>query len=294
MRRALALLLLLLALTPLPAPGEEACPPRTYESFDHRAYFAYESDSLKYKIETFNIHGIRCFLTKVWVQDPEHQIRKATSTWGKDIQLPKKMAMTVPGAALAINGSGYWSPVYPDVPDHYPGQVSDYYYTPWGSLTVTDGEVLRNLTEIPYVGLTLERDGLVMYTGARTEEVLARSPSQTWSFRELCPLQMKGEILTPTDWEFARRKARRTVIGRVDRNNYLILSVSNDGGLGLTLHEVNNFFQKYFELEWLFNLDGGPSSALLARKKGARSMRLIMGGKAKDIDVLVFTEQGGN
>ena len=284
----LILFLLLFSLS-VPALGEDPLPPRVYE-FSHRAYYAYDSESLQIKIETFVIHGVRCFLTKVWVQEPEKQIRKATSAWKQDIRLPKKMASSVPGAILAINGSGYWNPTYQDVPDSYPGEVSDYFYTPWGSLTVTDGTVLRELPDIPYVGLTLEEGGLKMYTGESTGDVLRNNPLQTWSFRDLCPLQQGGEVLTPEDWSFAKKKARRTVLGRVDRNNYLILSVSNDGDTGLTLHEVNSFFQKHFELEWLYNLDGGPSSALLARKKGARSMRLIMGGKAKDIDVMVFTE----
>ena len=81
------------------------------------------------------------------------------------------------------------------------------------------------------------------------------------------------------------------MICRVDRNNYLILSVTTeDGGTGITLHDVNNFFQKYFELEWLYNLDGGPSSALLARKYGKKKMNTVMGGSAKDVDIMAFTE----
>lgn len=285
----LACLLCLACLLPEAARGEEALPPREYE-FDHKAYFSYDSDSLKYKIETFHIHGIRCYLTKVWMRDPGKQIRKATAAWKENIQLPKKMASQIPDAALAINGSGYVSPTYPWIPENYPGTNADYYYTPLGSLTVTDGEVFRNLEGVPYYGLTLEADGLHMYVGEENGTVLAANPTQTWSFYVQCPMQRGGEILTPEDWDFAGRKARRTVIGRVDRNNYLILSVTNEDGLGLTLHEVNAFFQKYFELEWLYDLDGGPSSALLARKRGRKAMRTIMGGAAKDADVMVFVE----
>jgi len=286
--RRLWIWLMCLAILPLCAGAEEPLPVREY-TFDHRAYRSYDSETLKYKMETFNVHGVRCFLTKVWMADPGKQIRKATADWRKNIQYPKAMTETIPGAALAINGSGYWSPVYPDVPEEYPGQVSDYYYTPWGTLTVTDGKIFRKL-ELPFYGLTLEADGLHMYNGVDPEEVLRAEPIQTWSFRNLCPLQENGQVLTPSDWHFAEVKARRTVIGRVDRNNYLLFSVSAEGGLGLTLHEVNSFFQKHFEVEWLFNLDGGPSSALIARKKDAKKMVRVMGGKAKDIDVMAFTE----
>ena len=210
--------------------------------------------------------------------------------WKKDILRPYDLAQTIPEAGLIINGSGYVSPVYPWIPEDYPGTGKDYYYTPLGSLTVTDGEVFRNLDGIPYTGLTLEEDGLHMYVGAENEAVLAADPIQTWSFYVECPMQMNGEILTPEDWEFAGKKARRTVIGRADRNNYVLLSVSHEGGIGLTLHEVNEFFREHFELEWLYNLDGGPSSALLARKKGNKRMKTIMGGGARDADIMAFIE----
>ena len=283
-------LFLCLLMLPLAALGEEVYPPRTYESFKHKAYRSYQSDTLKYTVETFLLSKVRCYLTKIWVQDPARQIRKATAVWGKNLQKPKKIAEQIPEAALVINGSGFWSPQYPDVPENYFGEVSDYYYTPWGSLTVTDGTVFRSLELIPYSGLTLEADGLHMYVGADPVDVLAAGPLQTWSFRDLCPIQLNGEILTPEDWEFAAKRAQRTVIGRVDRNNYLILSVTKEGGPGLSLHRINEFFQKYFELEWLYNLDGGPSSALLARKKGRTRIGTLLGGGTKVTDIMAFIE----
>ena len=289
MKKIFCLFLCLLML-PLSSLSEEICPPRTYDSFKHKAYRSYDSDTLKYTVETFLLSKVRCYLTKIWVQDPARQIRKATADWEKNLQKPKKMAEQIPEAALVINGSGYWSPQYPDVPGPYLGNVEDYYYTPWGSLTVTDGTVYRNLELLPYSGLTLEADGLHMYTGEDTETVLAANPIQTWCFRDLCPMQRNGEILTPADWEFAGKRAPRTVIGRVDRNNYLILSVTKEGGPGLSLHRINEFFQKYFELEWLYNLDGGPSSALLTRKKGRTRIGTVMGGGAKDVDIMAFIE----
>lgn len=289
MKRIRSLLLAFCLLLPAFAAGEEALPVREY-AFNHRAYRSYDSETLKYKMETFLIRGVRCYLTKVWVRDPARQIRKATAKWKEDIQKPKDLVKAIPEAMLYINGSGYWSPAYPDVPEHYPGEVSDYYYTPWGSLTVTDGEVFRNLEELPYYGLTLEADGLKMYTGTPTAEVLAANPLQTWSFREASPMQRNGENLLPEEWKFAQTKAIRTVIGRADRNNYLILTVTNEGDRGLDLYDVNSFFTKWFDLEWVYNLDGGPSSALYARRKGARRLVRIMGGNARDVDIMAFTE----
>ena len=90
MKRLICLLLCLMAL-PLWAGGEEVFPPREYE-FTHKAYRQYDSTTLKYKMETFKIQGVRCYLTKVWLWDPGKQIRKVTSEWRKNIMLPRHMA----------------------------------------------------------------------------------------------------------------------------------------------------------------------------------------------------------
>lgn len=271
---------------------ELVCPMREYD-FSGNVKRTYDSPSLKYSVESFRYEGVLCYLSKIWVQDPGRQIRKATSEWKKNIKLPVHIAEQIPEAALVINGSGYVSPTYPWIPEDYPGQNKDYYYTPLGSLTVTDGEILRNLDGVPYFGLTLEKDGLHMYTEEDNEIVLAAHPSQTWSFYVECPMIRNNKVITPEGWSFAGRKAKRTVIGRVDRNNYLILSVSDDGGLGLTLQDVNRFFLKHFEMEWLYNLDGGPSSALLCRARNRKKLTTIMGGKAKDADIMAFSELPG-
>ena len=290
--KILIFVMLCALLLPMAAFGAETevLPPRTY-AFEQKAYRIYESETLYFRMENIKVNGVRCYLTKVWMKNPARQIRKVTAAWEKNVMLPRHMAEKIPEAALIINGSGFWSKKYPDVPEEYPGKVSDYYNTPWGSLTVTDGAVYRNLEGLKYCGLTLEADGLHMYTGEDNEKVLAANPTQTWCFRDLCPMQRNGEVLTPEEWPFAETKARRTVIGRMDRNNYLILSVTNEGGFGLSLYQVNDFFLENFEgLEWLYNLDGGPSSALLIRKQGSSRLKTVMGGGAKDVDIMAFTE----
>ena len=268
---------------------QEICPPREY-AFAGAVKRTYDSPSLKYTVESFRLEKVLCYLSKIWVRDPGQQIKKGTAEWRKNIMLPVHMAKQIPEAALVINGSGYVSPTYPWIPEDYPGEGKDYFYTPLGSLTVTDGEVFRNLEGIAYYGLTLEKDGLHMYVGEDNEAVLAAEPVQTWSFYVECPMIRNNEVITPEEWPFAGRKARRTVIGRVDRNNYLILSVTNEGGNGLTLESVNQFFLEYFDLEWLYDLDGGPSSALLCRARDAKKLTTIMGGKAKDADIMAFVE----
>lgn len=292
MKRRVCLLLCLL-LFPLAAPAEEE-PAFFFSDVEAdrlgKITRTYDSPTLKYTVESFTMSGERCFLTRIWVKDPARQIRKVTSDWKKNLKFPKVMAEKIPDAALVINGSGYVSPQYPEIPDNYPGESKDYFYTPLGSVTVTDGEVFRNLEGVPYTGLTLEAEGLQMYTGADNAEVLAADPLQTWSFYVECPMLRDNEDLLPEEWPFADRRASRTVIARLDKHNYLILSADSGKKGGITLRRAVVFFQANFRAEWVYNLDGGPSSALICRKRGQKKMRAVMGGGAKDADIMVFTE----
>ena len=248
----------------------------------------HDSPTLKFTVERFIMESEKCFLTRIWVQDPSRQIRKATADWEKNIMQPANIAKKISDVQLAVNGSGFVSPQYPEIPDNYPGSSEDYYYTPLGSLTITGGEVFRKLEGIPYYGLALDADGLQMYTGADNEEVLATEPSQTWSFYTGCPMLRNNEDLLPKEWKFADNKASRTIIARVNRNNYLILTVTKSKGKGLSLRRAEKFFLANFNTEWVYNLDGGLSFALLLREKN--KIKRLAGGYAKVVDVMGFTE----
>ena len=296
MKKFLCLLLIAVCLLggTVCAGGEEAYeifPPAEYSFVAPKLITEYDSETLKYTVEKLAINETRCYLCKVWVQDPYRQISKETAPWGEELELPLTMTQRHPEAALAVNGSGYVSPVFPWIPENYPGTNPDYYYTPLGSLTVTNGEVFRNLEGVPYYGLTLEKEGLQMYVEADNEAVLAREPLQTWSFYIECPLIRVNEDILPEVWDFAERHAMRTVIARTDRNNYLLLTVTKEGRYGLTLRDVNAFLLDNFDrIEWAYDLDGGPSSALIYRKKDAKKFRLLWGGESKDTDILFFRE----
>ena len=286
-----ALAVILLGMAGWAGRAEEEALPRMTYAFEKKTVRSYESDSLAYTVERFKMGGTVCYLSKIWVRDPARQIRKATSDWKKNIKRPVHIVEEIPEAALVINGSGYVSPVYPWIPEDYPGESKDYYYTPLGSLTVTHGETMRNLAGVAYTGLTLEADGLHLYREEDNEAVLARQPLETWSFYVECPISVNNEDVLPEEWEFADREARRTVIARVNRNNYLILTVTNEGRNGLSLRRVSQFFRERFDTEWVYNLDGGPSSVLMCRNRGKKKLVTLMGGKAKDVDVMAFTEE---
>lgn len=291
-RRLLCLALCLALCVPEAALAEE---PSSFfgdaEAGKHgRIIRTYDSPTLKFTVDRFLMDKEICYLSRIWVQEPERQIRKATSDWHKNVKAPVQIVKQIGEAALAVNGSGFVSPLYPEIPENYPGKSRDYYYTPLGSLTVTDGEVFRNLEGVAYYGLTLDGDGLQMYVDADNGEVLSTDPVQTWSFYTGCPMIRGNEDILPAEWAFADRRAARTIIGRVDRNNYLILTVTRDRGKGISLRSASAFFRENFRTEWVYNLDGGPSYALMCRKKrDGKLAKLSMGG-ARIVDIMAFTE----
>lgn len=281
MKRLLSLLMILpLLLSLSPAKGEEM----------GDTVFAYDSETLRFSIEYLVYGKATCYLTQVWMADPGKQIRKATATWEKDLAYPSEMAKQIPGAALCINGSGYVSPVFPGIPDDYPGTSADYYYTPLGSLTITDGEVFRNLPGVAYYGITLETDGLHLYNGVENEAVLQADPSQTWSFYTRCPLVIDHVNQVDTTWSFAKARAMRTMIARLDSGDYVLLTVTNKTSPGLTLMDAVALLQARFDPLWVYNLDGGPSAALLARRKNSQVMQTLFGNGSKDADAMIFIE----
>lgn len=295
MKKRWAALALLCCLLFPGARGEEL---PAYIVTDRSTHTVYDTETLKYTIEKCTLVNRSadsgktvktvCYVTKVWVQEPARQIRKAISPWHEAIWKAENLAKQIDGAALVINGSGYVSKRYPEIPDNYPGVSADYYCTPLGSIAVVNGEVKRNLEGVPYYGLTLEEDGLHMYVGADNEEVLARRPIQTWSFYERCPLSLDGADILDHDWPFANRRAARTVIARLtEENTYLILTTHSGG---LTLPEVNAFLLGEYDTAWIYNLDGGPSSALMRRKQGSKTLKALHPAGQRIVDVMGFIE----
>ena len=283
MRRLAALLAALLLAAPALAEPAVVLP-------GSKLIRSYESETLNYTIERFLLDGVTCYLTRITMADPGRQIRKATAKWRRDVRVPSEIAKRLDSLpALVINGSGYVSPTYPEIPDNYPGTSADYYYTPLGSLTVVDGEVYRNLEGVPFYGLTLEADGLHMYAGADNEDVLARQPIQTWSFYEGCPMAENGVDILDHAWPFANRRAIRTILCKLpEENTYLILTATSSHGL--TLVEANDFLLAEFSPEWIYDLDGGPSSALFRRLEGKKKLKLIYGAGQRIVDVMGFVE----
>ena len=281
-----------LDVTDLGSADQPVFPPEEYE-FSKRVYTRYESETLIYTIESFTLDSIPVLLTKLWVRDPQRQIRKANAPWGESLANPLNLAREIPGTVLATNASGYITKQYPDIPETYPGDPSDYFFTTLGSLVITEGEVLRCLDGVPFYGLALSADGITLYRGADNDMVLATSPLQTWAFFENCAMMENGEDLLPEkgSWRMAKEQHPRTVLARVNRNNYLMLHVPNrEDSWGLTLYRVNLFFQKNFKTEWVYNLDGGYSSTLILRDEKTGRLKKLAPNRQPVAAILCLTE----
>ena len=249
------------------------------------------SDTLIWRIGETKVDKATVYVTTVWMADPGSQIGKATADWEQNVLPTAEIAARAPEASLIINASGYVTRVYKEIPDNYPGTSSDYYFTPLGSITVTDGEVFRCLEGVPYYGLTLNTDGLRLHVGDDPEAVLADKPSQTWSFYVECPVIRDHQSILDPAWRFTNTKAMRTVIAKIDANNYVILTVTSKGG-GLTMARVVEFLLAAFDPEWAYNLDGGPSSALMYRDEEGKLQTVWKKGQA-NADIMTFSELAG-
>ncbi len=247
----------------------------------------HQSDTLWWRIERMWVRGVPSYVVKVCMVEPGRQIGKAASDWRENTMPLEKLAERAGDASLIINGSGYVNRVYSWIPENYPGANEDYFCTPLGSVTVTDGQVQRHLEGVPYYGLTLNADGLRMHVGEAPEQVLAQQPSQTWSFYVECPVILDHASILDPDWRFTNRKAMRNIICKMDENNYLILIVTGENG-GLTMQQCVDFLMERYDPEWAYNLDGGPSAGLMYRK-GEEWVTVWPSGQ-DNVDAMTFSE----
>lgn len=283
------LFLCCLMLLAAPAMAQEVLPPYEY-TFSGEPVVSHDSPSLRWQIEQFTHQEAACFLTKVWMQDPGRQIGKATADWEQNVLDTAVIAARAPQASLLINASGYVTRVYRWIPDNYPGANEDYYNTPLGSLTVTNGQLYRCLSGVPYYGLTLNTDGLRLHVGDDPASVWADQPSQTWSFYVECPIIRDHQSILDPEWRFTNTPAMRTIIAKMDQNNYLILTVTR-GKRGLTMQQCVDFLMDQFDPQWAYNLDGGPSSALMYRDEN-RQLHAVWENGQENADIMTFSELG--
>jgi exopolysaccharide biosynthesis protein len=147
---------------------------------------------------------------------------------------------------------------------------------------------------VPFYGITLEADGLHMYVGADNEEVLSHQPLQTWSFYDGCVLVREDVNMVDHEWQFANERNIRTIIGRLADDTVFVLTVTAKTNEGLTMVQSADWVIEHLHPLWAFNLDGGPSSALLVRPNRTGALKTVYGNIVKTVDIMGFCELPGD
>ena len=282
------ILVLVLALLLLPLAAFAELPVYPYET-SGTLVAEHQSDTLWWRIERSKLDEVTIYLTKVCMAEPGRQIGKPTADWRENVQDTADLARKATEASLLINASGYVTKRYPEIPENYPGVSEDYYFTPLGSVTVSGGEVFRCLEDVPYYGLTVNTDGLRLHIGEHPLDVLEQQPRETFSFYVECPVIADYESILDPEWVFTYRRAMRNIICKMDGQNYLILTVSNRKKGGLTMQQCVDYLLERFQPEWAYNLDGGPSTALMYRDEKSK-LHYVWKHSQENADIMTFTD----
>ena len=83
-------------------------------------------------------------------------------------------------------------------------------------------------------------------------------------------------------------KYRQIIAKLPEENTYVILTGTSSHGLQLI--EANEFLEGEYHPEWVYDLDGGPSTALFRRLQGKKTLKLIYGAGQRIVDVMGFVE----
>jgi exopolysaccharide biosynthesis protein len=282
------ILAFVLALLMLPLAAFAELPVYPYET-SGTLVAEHQSDTLWWRIERSKLDEVTIYLTKVCMAESGRQIGKTTADWRENVQDTADLARKATEASLLINASGYVTKRYPEIPENYPGVSEDYYFTPLGSVTVSGGEVFRCLEDVPYYGLTVNTDGLRLHIGEHPLDVLEQQPRETFSFYVECPVIADYESILDPEWVFTTRRAMRNIICKMDEQNYLILTVSNRKKGGLTMQQCVDYLLERFRPEWAYNLDGGPSTALMYRDEKGK-LHYVWKNSQENADIMTFAD----
>ena len=245
------------------------------------------SDTLKVTIEKKSGY----FLTKMWINDPSSQIRKAvTSGWGSYFETLATMTNReiadknlINKIVIAINGSGWHTP---DV-DYKPGHD----YTSYGTFVMSHGKIIKNAntdTAYPSHGYyVINGNGnLQVFNDVKSnrlnlyQDIINARPKDTFAFR-LGAIVDNYQVKPSSD----DSEAVRQMFCQIDRNNFVILTTSSS----ISIYD-GSVILKNLGCRIGVNLDGGSSTGLAFKEQGLPMLQAITGGGRKIADVLYVTE----
>lgn len=249
---------------------------------------SYSDDSIKVSVEEIESY----YVTKIWLQNPAVQVKKASADWGTTLKTTDAMLDSKDGAIVGCNGSGFylsgsWSPRESEIKN------TSWNKTTEGYLVITDGQTKRKITGKQCNSLLgiLPSGSLKYYENNPYEDVINDSVENTFTFGPLLVKDGKAyaqEIGKPRRG-YTDSAASLTTIGQIDANNFVIISTRTSA----KLTTIANFGVK-LGCNLLYNFDGGGSSSLWFRNGTTGNGAFVKNSSRPVGDALYFVSLNEN
>ena len=208
---------------------------------------SYKDDNISININTYRAYDTNIYVADIVLTDASYlKTAFANNVYGKNIVANTSTIASSNNAILAING------------DYYGVQEKGY--------VLKNGKIYRTTSKNNQEDLIIYQNGdfdIIMETDTNIEDLLQHNVYNILSFGP--SLIVNGKISVDKNTEVGKAMASnpRTAIGIVDKLHYVF--VVSDGrtseSAGLSLYELATFMSD-FNVELLYNLDGGGSSTM--------------------------------
>lgn len=220
---------------------------------------SYSDETIKVSIENID----KYYVTKIWLQNPELQVKKAEAGWGQSLKTVNTMLNSIDGAIVGCNGSGFyksgaWSPSQSEI------KKTSWDKTTEGYLVISNGEIRRMIAGQSCNALLgiLPNGSFKYYENNSYNDVINDGVKDTFTFGPLLikdGVAYKQKVGTPRK-AYTGNPRQATVVGQIDENNFILITPKSTAAL----NNITSFGLK-MGCKFLYNMDGGGSSTLWFR-----------------------------
>ena len=243
---------------------------------------SYSDESIDVKIENID----KYYVAKVWVSNPELQVKKVAANWGNSLTTTNNLLNSTNGAIVGCNGSGFykvgaWEPSQTSI------KQTNWANTTEGYLVITNGITKRSISGQVCNALLgiLPSGSFKYYENNPYSDVVRDGVRNTFTFGPLLVKDgQKYRQVTKPRRPYTGASAQLTTIGQIDSNNFVIVSTVQPA----TLDEMADFGVS-LGCNLMYNLDGGGSSSLWFRNSTSGYGAQVKASEREVGDALCFT-----
>ncbi len=248
---------------------------------------SYSDDTIKVSVENID----KYYVAKVWVQNPELQVKKVEADWGNSLATTSTLLNSTSGAIVGCNGSGFykagaWEPSQTAI------KQTNWANTTEGYLVLTNGITRRSISGQVCNALLgiLPSGSFKYYENNPYSDVINDGVKNTFTFGPLLVKdgQKYRQAIKPRR-PYTGASAQLTTIGQIDANNFVIVSTVSP----TTLDEIAGFGVS-LGCNLMYNLDGGGSSSLWFRNSTTGSGTQVKASTREVGDALCFISLKNN